>query len=438
MAEELLQALRRTRGIDAWKIVERRVEGRELYLIGHRVDMRRAKTVHHLQLTLYRDREREGQHLRGSTTLRLPLDCGRGELARMLERGIEAARWAENPHYPLVRPGMGEPERPASAYAHRPVDLDQALGPLAGALFAAEQDGGSAGLNCAELFAENVGTRIRNSEGVDVGYTSFWGSGELIVEARGAGGEVELFQELAFAQADPEPLREEARRLLALCRDRLQAAPTPALGSFPLLLTGEAVSQLFDYYLFHSSAESAYSRLARFTVGEPVQGREVSGDALNLDLEPYMAHSPRSCPWDEDGVPLRPVALVKDGRLLRFWGSVRHCHYLGIPPTGNIANLRVHPGVRSLEDLRGGGCLEAVSFSDFHCDPITGDFGGELRLAYLVDAGGGRKPVTGGSLSGRIGELAGSLRLSAQTQARPGYHGPEGVWLESVAVTGAK
>lgn len=438
MTEKVLRALGRTRGVDAWKIVERQVDARELFLIGRRVDMRRAKTVRRLQLTLYRDLQRDGQRLRGFTVLRLPEDCGGGELERMLRRGAQAARWAENAHYPLVRPGMGEPEPPASAYAPRPVDLDQALEPLAEALFAAERDSSGAGLNSAELFVENIETRILNSEGVEVGYAAFRGSGELIVEARGPGGEVELFQELAFAEERPEPLREEARRLLALCRDRLQAVPTPALGSSPLLLTGEAVQQLFDYYLFHSSAESAYSRLAAFAVGEPVQGREIRGDALNLDLEPYMAHSPRSCPWDEDGFPLRPVPVVKDGRLLRYWGPVRHCHYLGIPPTGNIANLRVHPGARSLEELRRDGCLEAVSFSDFHCDPITGDFGGELRLAYLVDAGGVRRPVTGGSLSGRIGELAGSLRLSAQTQTRSGFHGPQGVWLASVGVTGAQ
>jgi PmbA protein len=436
MTEKLLQALRRTRGVDAWKIVERRVDGRELFLIGRRVDMRRAKTVRRLQLTVYRDRERDGQRLRGSTTMRLPQDYGRGELERMLRQAAEAAHWAENPHYPLVRPGMGEPEPPASAYAPRPVDLDRALEPLAEALFAAEEDGGGARLNSAELFVENVETRILNSEGVDVGYTSFCGSGELIVEARGSGGEVELFQELAFAENNPEPLREEARRLLEQCRDRLQAAPTPALGSSPLLLTGEAVPLFFEYYLFHSAAESVYSRLAGFTVGEPVQGREIRGDALDLDLVPYLANSPRSSPWDEDGFPLRPVPLVEQGRLQRYWGPVRHCHYLGIPPTGSILNLRVRPGPRNLEDLRGGGCLEAVSFSDFHCDPITGDFGGELRLAYLFDGSGGRRPVTGGSLSGRIGELAGSLRLSAQTQAWPGFHGPQGVWLASVAVTG--
>ncbi len=436
MVEELLEVLRRARGLDAWKVVERRGERRELYLIGHRVDMRRAAALRRVELTVYRDFQRDGQSLRGSATLRLPADCLKGELARLVERGAGEARWAENPWYPLVAPGAGEPLPPASAYADRSIDLDRELEPLAGALLAAEEEAAGARLNSAELFVENVQTRILNSEGLEVRYPSFHGSGELVAEAQGPAGEVELFQELSFAEARPGLLREEARRLLELCRDRSRASPTPPLGSSPLLLAGEAVAQLFEYYTFHAAAESVYARLARFSIGQSVQGGEVRGDALGLHLEPYLAHSPSSAPWDADGFPLRPVPLIEGGRLLRYWGPLRYSHYLGIPPTGTLPNLRLLPGSRSLAELR-RNCLEAVSFSDFHLDEVTGDFGGELRLAYLTGEDGSRKPVTGGSVSGRIEELAGDLRLSSETRALPRFHGPQGVWLASAAVTGS-
>ena len=434
MEENLLEVLRRARGLDAWKIVERRGERRELYLVGHRVDMRRAATVRRVELTVYRDFQRDGRRLRGSATLRVPAGCLKGELAHLVEQGAGAARWAENPWYPLVQPGAGEPVPAASAYAAHSADLDQSLDPLAEGLFAAEKEAAGASLNSAELFAENVQTRVRNSEGLDVGFSSFDGSGEMVVEARGPAGEVELFQELSFAEPRSELVGEEARRLLELCRDRALASPTPPLGASPLLLAGEAVPQFFEYYTFHAAAESVYARLARFSIGQSVQGEGVRGDPLSLDLEPYLAHSASSAPWDADGFPLRPVPLVERGRLLRYWGPLRYCHYLGLPPTGTLPNLRVLPGARSLEELRLRS-LQAVSFSDFHLDPLTGDFGGELRLAYLVGENGSREPVTGGSVSGRIGELA-AFWLSAETQARPGYLGPLGLRLEPIAVTG--
>jgi PmbA protein len=282
-----------------------------------------------------------------------------------------------------------------------------------------------------------VGTRIANSAGLEVGWTSFRGSGELIVEAEGPGGAVELFRELSFARTRTEELAAELERLQAFCRDRAVAAPTPALGSAPLLLTGEAVREVGQYFLFHSAAESAHRNLARFRPGESVQGEAVRGDALSVSLQPFLAHSPLSCPWDEDGWPLQPVALIEAGRLVRRWGPVQYCHYLGIPPTGNVPNLRLQPGSRPLAALRAGGCLEAALFSDFQCQPLTGDFAGELRLAYWHAPDGSRRPVTGGSVSGRLDESAtGGLLLSAETQALSGFAGPAGVLLPPVTVTG--
>ena len=68
-------------------------------------------------------------------------------------------------------------------------------------------------------------TRLRNSEGVDVRFGFFQGSGELIVEAEAPGGPVELYQPLAFARVRPGELREELDRQLELCR---QARPRRA------------------------------------------------------------------------------------------------------------------------------------------------------------------------------------------------------------------
>ena len=267
-------------------------------------------------------------------------------------------------------------------------------------------------------------------------FAFFQGSGELIVEAEAPGGPVELYQPLAFARVRPEELRAELERQLGLCGLRAAAVPTPALGSPPVLLTGLAVQELLSYFTFHASAEAAHARVARFRVGGEVQGPRVDGDPLTLSLEPYLEHSPSSVPWDEDGWPLAPTPLIQQGRLLAWWGPLRWCHYLGCPPTGRLPNVRILPGSRSLAELRQGGCLEAAVFSDFQCDALTGDFAGELRLGIWHEPDGGSRPVTGGSLSGRLPELAGTMRFSAELQRLDGYEGPAGVRLASAAVSG--
>lgn len=435
MLQDALEALRRAGELDAWRTVEQRAEARELFLIGPRADMRRAKEVGRLAATVYRDFSKDGRACRGSATVRLHPTQDRRELERALRAAAGAAAYVQNDAYPLVSPGGPAPRLPEAPGV---ADLGGALDSLGAALL--ERQGGGkdreARLNSAELFLERGETRIRNSQGVDVRFAFFQGSGELIVEAEAPGGPVELCQPLAFARVRPEELRAELERQLELCGLRAAAVPTPALGSPPVLLTGLAVQELLSYFSFHASAEAVHARVARFRPGEGVQGLRVEGDPLTLSLEPYLEHSPSSVPWDEDGWPLAPTPLIERGRLLAWWGPLRWCHYLGCPPSGRLANVRIPPGSRGLAELRRGGCLEAAVFSDFQCDALTGDFAGELRLGIWHDADGGSQPVTGGSLSGRLPELAGTMRFSAELQRLDGYEGPAGVRLASAAVSG--
>ena len=435
MLQEVLEGLRRAGELEAWRTVEQQVESRELFLVGHRQDMRRAKEVTRLAATVYRDFSQDGQAFRGSATARLHPTQGRRELEGALRKAARAAAHVRNKAYPLVVPGG---QAPRVIQAQGPPDLGGALDSLGAVLLEAPgpQEGQEARLNSAELFLEQGETRVRNSQGVDVRYAFFQGSGELIVEAQGPGGPVELFHPLAFARVRPEELREELDRQLELCRRRARAVPTPAVGRSPLLLTGTAVQALMSYFTYHASAEAAYGHVARFRPGQSVQGARVEGDPLTLSLEPYLEHSPSSVPWDLDGWPLQPTPLIEEGRLLSWWGPLRWCHYLGCPPTGRLPNMRVRPGSRGLEELRRGDCLEATAFSDFECDALTGDFAGELRLGTWHDPQGGGQAVSGGSVSGRLPELAEGLLLASELQRLDGFEGPAGVRLAEVAITG--
>ena len=75
--------------------------------------------------------------------------------------------------------------------------------------------------------------------------------------------------------------------------------------------------------------------------------------------------------------------------------------------------------------------------SDFQMDEASGHFGGEIRLAYLIDGDGKATPVTGGSVNGSILEAQKNLVFSKERYLTAGYDGPYAVRLKNVSVAGA-
>ena len=68
-------------------------------------------------------------------------------------------------------------------------------------------------------------------------------------------------------------------------------------------------------------------------------------------------------------------------------------------------------------------------------DSMGGNFGGEIRLAYLND---GEKitPVTGGSINGSIIEAQKSFKFSKETQNTSKFVGPKAILLKNISVAG--
>ena len=87
------------------------------------------------------------------------------------------------------------------------------------------------------------------------------------------------------------------------------------------------------------------------------------------------------------------------------------------------------------EKLKKGPCLWAVTFSDFQMDAMSGHFGGEIRLAYLIE-GGKATPITGGSVNGSILEAQKDLTFSTERYRAADYDGPYAVRLKGVSVAG--
>ncbi len=432
MIEKIRQILRGNPAVDAFKISAEETESQELFFIRRELEMNRAKKVTHYRVTVYKDFAAEGVDYRGSAQVAIHPTMTEPEIERIIGEAVFAAGLVRNPYYPLPQPAPLVIAQPPSNFGE--TDLAEWLPRLTEAIF--KNDHQEKGwINSAELFLNRTELRLINSAGVERSAVSYGAELEVIVNWREAAAEVELYRELHFAAFEPQIIAANIQELLGYGREKALARPLPALQKHTVLLTGEPARDFFQYYVAQASAQNVYEGTSLFKAGEPIQGKNVRGDRITLRLDPTLPFSTESSPFDSDGLPVQAVEIIRDGQLLRYRGDTRYAFYLGVAPTGNIRNIVIAGGRQTAADLKREPYLELVSFSDFQMDPLTGNFGGEIRLGWYFD---GRQtvPVTGGSISANIRDVQSEMYLSRELQQVNHFIGPRSIKLLNVAVTG--
>ena len=426
MIERIKSALERC-SISRWRINERVEETAELFFVKQQLDTRRTKDVRKYEVTVFRDVEAgEGDKPgRGSTSVQLVSSMDETQLEDELRKAYYAAQFAANPYFEMPDPVKAPMVEKTGELAEAP--LAQSAGKMARALFAADTLA-DALVNSAEVFVVRSTDRIVSSEGTDVAYTDAKVKGEFVVQCREP-EDVEMFHEFEYDGLDEQALAAKVAEALTFVRDRARAQKTLKSGKYNLVLSGDQVAEVLSYYKERSAASMVYAKYSTWQQGEDVQG-ETDGERLNLKLaaaEPYSA----------EGIPMADLSLLEGGKLLTWHGPNRFCRYLGVKPTGYYEKVACGNGTLPFEELKKAPCLWAVAFSDFQMDHMSGHFGGEIRLAYLIEADGTVTPVTGGSVNGSILEAQRSLVFSQERYLTAAYDGPYAVRLKDVSVAGA-
>ena len=432
MLEQIRKILMNHKDVSGYKIKETQVQSNELFFVKKNVDMDRAKSVHHFSVTVYVDFTEEGINYKGSSITNIHPTMNQEEIEKAIQDAAYAAGFVKNPYYPLVQPATSEATLPESNFAKE--GLPYWMNEITKAIYKNDiyEKGG---INSCEIFLNKTITRIVNSEGVDVTEEGYHCMVEFITTWKEEGEEIELYRCIDCADFDAELLAEEVKSMISICKEKAVAVNTPALKTSTVILTREAVKDFFAYYCSKSNAASVYNQSSTWKVGDKVQGQEVLGDRITLILDPFMKNSTNSEAFDSEGFPLKPVKIIDQGELKRYAADNRYAHYLEVAPTGNIGNIVIESGSKTIDELKQEPHLMTAAFSDFTVDVLTGDFCGEIRLAWYYD-GKTTIPVTGGSITGNIAELQHNLHLSKERSKDNNFEGPAMVMLKQVTVAG--
>ena len=299
-------------------------------------------------------------------------------------------------------------------------------------------------LTAAEFFGDETATRLINSRGLEATQTATSLAAEWVVINRSGGRETEAFVEMTRRRAADINSEAEVAQRAQSTVDLLKAAPAPDYTG-PVVLRGAILANFLcgdnmsadnGVFTVLGSAQSKFSQISKWEIGQSIFRGEVLGDPLTLWATRQLPYGTQSNCFDEEGLPAQRVLLVEDNQLRAFVASQRYADYLLLPPTGAFGNVELPPGQTAQADLLLEPHVEIVSLSWFDPDPVTGDFATEIRLGYVVD-GNGRRPFKGGLLIGNVLDALANVRWSREISFCGNYLGPAAARFARLTVAGS-
>lgn len=425
MIETILEILKQS-DADDYKIISSKTVSNEFFFVQHKLDMNRKKEVEHIQLTVYKKIDHDSYL--GSSSCEIHPTMSREEVENAIKNLCISASYVKNPIYTLNESNHKEmAERKA-------VDAKKAAQDIIATVKSCNESENEK-INSYEIFVNEKEIRIINSQGVDVSYSNMDSMCEIVLNAKNETHEVELYRNFVFGTCDRDYLKTEIENALQSGKDRLRATNTPNLKKGTVLLSGKNVCSLMRYYISRCNVQNLYTGISDFSLNESITKEEVSGDKVTLMGCASIENSGSNAAYDSDGHKIEDRILIQDNICCNYWGNQQFSQYVGKSEACIFSNFKVEGGQRSVEELKMQPYLEVVEFSDFQTDPTSGDFAGEIRLAYYYD---GKKTtcVSGGSISGNIQDTQKNFLFSKELKQHNNMIVPDTVCMFDVNITG--
>ncbi len=428
MKIDMIKELLEKSGAFAWRITDTVTKGWEFYFIRHNLDQNRSKDIENIQITVYvlsDDKKSVGT---------ASADIGPDETKEYVELTIKdliyQASLVQDDYYELKAPANSE------VPALEDVDINKISSEFIDTMKNIEEDDDTF-MNSYEIFVSSITRRIVTSTGIDVTEKYPVSLLETVVNARNREQEIEFYNLYDSGLCPKEDIKRNVASTMKHGKNRLNAGKTPSLDKYDVVFSSDDAVRIYEF--FKDALDIAYICM-KYSPLE--KGKEVipgiKGDKVTLKAVKNLVGSSQNREVDSEGSPIRDEVLMEDGIPKAFHGSTRFSYYMGEKDTFMLSNYEVSGGTHTSEELLKGPVLECVYFSDFQVDTLTGDIFGEIRLAYLHEADGSIKPVTGGSVSGNLRMLMMDMKMSEERTRYDNALIPSLTRLSGVTVTGAE
>ena len=416
----VIELLKANPGVSDYRICIHNKESYELFFVKGKLETVRCTDTCDKEVTVYAD---HGEY-KGDAQFFVYPSTTPAQITALIEEAVAKAQMINNKGYDLPGAETGEYTVESNFADYRPAELAAVI---AKAVFDANTVE-NAHQNSVEVFINKHTETVLNSRGLQKTQVRYDAMVESIPTYNGEAQSVELYEQYNFSSLDLDALTAEIAGKMAEVKARYEAVIPEAALDCPVVLNQLELAQLFGRIVRDLNYSSVYSHSNLFSKGDAIQ-KDLSGDPIGITMKGESEGNVRSRKFDADGLSLGQIRVVEGGKAVNYYGPNRFGQYLGEVPTGNLQCVCVDGGTAQLPETY----LEVLSMSglqvDFHNDYI----GGEIRLAYLHQ-GQSVTPVTGISISGQVGQVLNTIRLSDKIVTHNGYVGPEKALLTGMKI----
>ena len=422
--DSLIRALHADERVSDHKINIHRKDGYELYFVKGKLETVRRTNVSDTEVTIYVDHD----DFRGESQFLIYAYTTENDLPHLIDEAVAKALLIKNKPYTLPENETGNFDVESNFRSHNISDLAAAI---AKAVFEANTVE-NASLNSVEIFINEHLDSVINSRGIKKSQRYFSAMLETIPTYNGERESVELYHQYNFSSFDHDTIVREVRDMLLAAKARYEAVTPDFAIDCPVILNKQEVSSLFRSIAGGLNYSAVYSRSNLFKKGDAIQN-DPTGDKISITMAGAVEGNIRSRKFDTDGLTLRDICIVENGKASAYYGSNRFGQYLDETPTGALGCMCVSAGCASAKDFTNGPYLEVISMSGLQVDFYSDYIGGEVRLAYYHD---GEKitPVTGISITGQLRDVLSNIHLSSDTSVENGYIGPAKALLNHMKI----
>ena len=429
MLLEIKKLLENNTKISAWVINENISSSSELFFIKNKLDMNRACDTKEYHISIYVDFKENDILYKGDSIVVISASDSIEEIQTKIDDAVFYAGFVKNKWYDLPTNETNAIKK-INSFKNLSI-LKKDYEKIFNVFF--KDYGYESKVNSCEIFAIEGLKRVISSKGTDVSFPYSRFIFELVTDCETGLEPVEIFNGYYLTEIDLELIEVFIKKQLSETYERSKAVRNEKLENKRVIISGNAVEEFLKFYIDQATDSSIYQKISKAKLNENFFNN--SKEKLNIVMNPYLSSSINSMPVDAQGKILKPYVLYEDGVLKNLKTSARYSHYLNVDNLGNVNTFEVKGGEVSLNEYIKDNYIEIMEFSSFIMDTNTGDFGGEFRLAKVVE-NGKESFITGGAISENIFDIQNEMLFSKETLVYKSSICPKAIILDNITVSG--